>query len=78
MQRVTFLFLAALVALTVPLWAAGNPVGTCVGMTEFGFALTDGTAMNLTLKVGGDKMAGEWRHPEGGAGAITLERTPAK
>jgi hypothetical protein len=73
MQRVTFLFLAALVALTVPLWAAGNPVGTCVGMTEFGFALTDGTAMNLTLK-----MAGEWRHPEGGAGAITLERTPAK
>jgi hypothetical protein len=125
MQRVAFLFLAALVALTVPLWAAENPVGTWVGITEvpdqgadevtltiaksnggytgtmtdslgmvarealrdiafaegvltIGFALTDGTAMKMTLKVTGDKMVGEWRHPEGDVGAITLERKPAK
>lgn len=125
MQRVAFLFLAALVALTVPLWAAENPVGTWTGTTEvpdqgadevtltiaksdagytgtmtdslgmvarealrdiafadgvltIGFALTDGTAMKMTLKVTGDTMVGEWRHPEGGVGAITLERKPAK
>ena len=125
MQRVAFLFLAALVALTVPLWAAENPVGTWVGITEvpdqgadevtltiaksnggytgtmtdslgmvakealrdiafaegvltIGFALTDGTAMKMTLKIAGDKMAGEWQHPEGDVGAITLERKPAK
>jgi len=125
MQRVAFLFLAALVVLTVPLWAAENPVGTWVGITEvpdqgadevtltiaksnggytgtmtdslgmvakealrdiafaegvltIGFALTDGTAMKMTLKIAGDKMAGEWQHPEGDVGAITLERKPAK
>ena len=125
MQRVAIRFLAALVALTVPLWAAENPVGTWVGITEvpdqgadevtltiaqsnggytgtmtdslgmvakealrdiafaegvltIGFALTDGTAMKMTLKIAGDKMAGEWQHPEGDVGAITLERKPAK
>lgn len=121
MQRVRFQFLAALIVLLVPLWAAENPVGTWVGTTEvpdqgadevtltiaksdggytgtmtdslgmvarealrdiafadgaltFGFALTDGTAMKMTLKVTGDKMAGQWQHPEGDAGAITFER----
>jgi hypothetical protein len=121
MRRVAFLFLSALVALTVPLWAAENPVGTWVGTTEvpdqgadgvtltiaksdggytgtmtdslgmvarealrdiefaegvltFGFALTDGTAMKMKLKIAGDRMAGEWQHPEGDIGAITLER----
>lgn len=121
MRRGAFLFLAALVALAVPLWAAENPVGTWVGTTEvpdqgadgvtltiaksdggytgtmtdslgmvareplrdiefaegvltFGFSLTDGTAMKMKLKIAGDKMSGEWQHPEGDAGAITLER----
>ena len=44
------------------------------GVLTFGFSLTDGTAMTMKLKVTGDKMAGEWHHPEGDAGAITLER----
>lgn len=121
MRRRASLLLTALVALSVPLWAAENPVGTWVGTTEvpdqgpdtvtltiaksdggytgtmadsigvvaaeplrdiqfaedvltFGFALTDGTAMKMKLKVTGDKMAGEWQHPEGSAGAITFER----
>ena len=125
MQRVAFLFLAALVAASVPLWAAENPVGTWVGATEvpdqgadgitltiaksdggytgtmtdslgmvakealrdiefaegvltFGFALTDGTAMKMRLTITGDKMAGEWQHPEGSAGAITFERKTEK
>jgi hypothetical protein len=121
MRRVAFLFLSALVALTVPLWAAENPVGTWVGTTEvpdqgadevtltiaksdggytgtmtdslgmvakealrdiefaegvltFGFSLADGAAMKMKLKIAGDRMAGEWQHPEGDIGAITLER----
>jgi len=40
----------------------------------FRFFLTDGTEMTMALKVAGDKMAGRWEHPEGDAGAITLER----
>ena len=44
------------------------------GVLTFGFSLTDGTAMTMTLKVTGEKMAGEWRHPEGDSGAITFER----
>ena len=44
------------------------------GVLTFGFALIDGTAMTMKLTVTGDSMAGEWIHPEGGAGAITFER----
>jgi hypothetical protein len=44
------------------------------GVLTFGFSLTDGTAMTMTLKVTGEKMAGEWHHPEGDAGAIVFER----
>ena len=47
------------------------------GVLTFGFSLTDGTAMTMKLKVTGEKMAGEWQHPEGEAGAITLERMKA-
>jgi hypothetical protein len=44
------------------------------GMLTFGFSLNDGAQMTMTLKVAGDKMAGEWRHPEGDVGAIIFER----
>jgi hypothetical protein len=44
------------------------------GVLTFGFSLTDGTAMTMKLKVTGEKMAGEWHHPEGDAGAIVFER----
>lgn len=48
------------------------------GVLTFGFSLTDGTAMKMRLKITGDKMAGEWQHPDGSAGAITFERKPGK
>lgn len=48
------------------------------GVLTFGFALTDGTAMKMRLTITGDKMAGEWQHPEGSAGAIAFERKPGK
>jgi hypothetical protein len=44
------------------------------GVLTFGFSLTDGTPMKMRLTVAGDKMAGEWQHPEGNAGAVTFER----
>ena len=44
------------------------------GVLTFGFSLTDGTTMTMTLKVTGDKMAGEWRHPAGDVGSIVFER----
>lgn len=44
------------------------------GGLTFAFSLTDGTPMKMVLKVTGDKMAGEWQHPEGDAGAIVFER----
>jgi hypothetical protein len=56
---------------------AGDPlrdVKFVDGVLTFGFSLTDGTAMTMKLKVAGDKMAGEWQHPEGDAGAIIFER----
>jgi hypothetical protein len=59
---------------------AGDPLREVTyveGVLTFGFALTDGTPMRMTLKVTGDRMAGEWQHPEGDAGAITFERKKA-
>jgi hypothetical protein len=56
---------------------AGEPlrdVRFADGVLTLGFSLTDGTPMTMTLKVTGDRMAGEWRHPEGEAGAIVFER----
>lgn len=44
---------------------------------SFGFTLTDGTLMTMTLTLGGDKMAGEWETPDGGIGAIAFERKKA-
>jgi hypothetical protein len=59
---------------------AGEPLREVTfadGVLTFGFALTDGTPMRMKLKVTGDKMAGEWQHPEGDAGAIVFERRKA-
>jgi hypothetical protein len=56
---------------------AGEPLRDVTfadGVLTFGFALTDGTAMKMRLKVTADKMVGEWQHPEGDAGAIVFER----
>ncbi|HSK10329.1 MAG TPA: hypothetical protein VK911_12195 [Vicinamibacterales bacterium] len=47
------------------------------GVLTFSFSLTDGVGMSMKLKVAGDKMAGEWLHPGGDAGSITLERKKA-
>ena len=47
------------------------------GVLTFGFSLTEGAQMTMKLKVTGDKMAGEWHHPEGDAGAVTFERKKA-
>jgi hypothetical protein len=47
------------------------------GVLTIGFSLTDGTRMTMTLKVTGDKMAGEWAHPEGAVGTIAFERKKA-
>lgn len=44
------------------------------GVLTFGFSLSDGIPMKMKLVVTDDKMAGEWRHPGGDAGAITFER----
>jgi hypothetical protein len=44
------------------------------GELTFGFTLTDGALMTMTLSISGDKMAGEWRTPDGETGAITFER----
>jgi hypothetical protein len=44
------------------------------GLLSFTFALTDGAQLTMKLKVTGDKMAGEWVHPDGSVGAITFER----
>jgi hypothetical protein len=40
----------------------------------FQFVLTDGTELMMRLKVSGDTMTGQWEHPEGSVGAITLAR----
>jgi hypothetical protein len=47
---------------------------TSDGLT-FHFSLTDGSAMIMRLKVAGDKMTGQWEHPDGTVGAITLQRS---
>jgi hypothetical protein len=44
------------------------------GVLKFGFTLTDGSLMTMTLTLSGDKMAGEWETPDGETGAITFER----
>ncbi|MCU0249036.1 MAG: hypothetical protein MUE61_02405 [Vicinamibacterales bacterium] len=44
---------------------------------SFGFTLTDGTLMKMTLTLSGDKMAGEWETPDGEIGAIAFERKKA-
>lgn len=44
------------------------------GRLTFAFSLTSGEKMLVRLKVSGDAMTGEWVHPEGDAGAISLER----
>ena len=44
------------------------------GVLKFGFTLTDGSLMKMTLTLSGDKMAGEWETPEGGVGEIAFER----
>ena len=48
------------------------------GSLTFSFALTDGANMTMRLKVAGNKMTGEWGHPQGDVGAVTFERKPAK
>jgi hypothetical protein len=45
---------------------------------SFGFTLTDGTLMTMTLRLSGDKMAGEWETSDGEVGAITFERKKAQ
>lgn len=47
------------------------------GLLSFSFSLTDGTKMTMKLKVAGDKMTGEWAHPEGDVGSISFERKKA-
>jgi hypothetical protein len=44
---------------------------------SFGFTLTDGTLMKMTLTLSGDKMAGKWETPDGEIGAIAFERKKA-
>ena len=44
------------------------------GVLRFGFTLTDGTLMKMTLTLSGDKMAGEWETADGEVGAIIFER----
>ena len=41
---------------------------------RFGFTLTDGSLMKMTLTLNGDKMAGEWETSDGEVGASTFER----
>ena len=40
----------------------------------FTFPLTDGAIITCKLKMDGDKMTGQWEHPEGSMGAITFEK----
>jgi len=41
---------------------------------SFKFPLVDGTMISVKLTLDGDKMTGAWEHPEGGSGAIELEK----
>ena len=41
---------------------------------SFLFTLTDGTVLTMRLVLDGDKLTGQWEHPEGGVGAIIFER----
>ena len=38
------------------------------------FALIDGTVIGLRLKLEGDKLKGQWEHPEGDVGTLEFER----
>jgi hypothetical protein len=44
------------------------------GVLKFGFSLTDGALMKMTLTLSGDKMAGEWEMPDGEFGNIAFEQ----
>jgi len=41
---------------------------------SFMFNLADGNLITIKLTVAGDKMTGQWEHPEGSTGAIELIR----
>jgi hypothetical protein len=41
---------------------------------SFIFNLADGNLITIKLTVAGDKMTGQWEHPEGSTGAIELVR----
>ncbi len=49
-----------------------NSVLTC------SFPITDGALISMKLTLAGDKMTGDWSHPQGSTGAITFERQKAK
>jgi len=40
----------------------------------FNFPIIDGTILQGTLKIDGDKMTGAWTHPEGNSATWTFER----
>lgn len=40
----------------------------------FHFTITDGAVLTMRLAVAGEKMLGQWEHPEGNTGAIVFER----
>lgn len=41
---------------------------------SFNFSLADGNLITIKLTVAGDKMTGQWEHPEGSTGTIELIR----
>jgi hypothetical protein len=45
-----------------------------VAALAFNFALADGTTLVGLAKIDGDKMAGQWDHPEGSSAPWTFER----
>jgi hypothetical protein len=61
-------------SLTIVAKEALRDVRLADGVLKFGFTLTDGSLMTMTLTLSGDKMAGEWETPDGETGAITFER----
>ena len=38
----------------------------------FQFSLTDGAVLTMKLKLTGDRLAGQWDHPDGSVGAIAF------
>jgi hypothetical protein len=43
-------------------------------LVTFNFPIIDGTVLQGTLKIDGDKMSGAWSHPEGSGADWTFER----